>query len=188
MKKNIGWLMLMLVLSFSEGWAGEKPYDFRKRLEVVHQADRRDPAAKCAADEYEIADGFRIGIAADAGDFVYRVARDFEDYLAVSMKVCASVVRGTGDLTLALDGVDGFRIEDVVLKESTSPSRVRVRRPRARRSKHRFPTSSTPIRRRTSSGRTSSPPTVSTSTVRTTCGSRTSDSIWPTIRRMCVRN
>ena len=111
MKKNVGWLMLMLVLSFSEGWAGEEPYDFRKRLEVVHQADRRDPAAKCAADEYEIADGFRIGIAADAGDFVYRVARDFEDYLAVSMKVCASVVRGAGDLTLALDGVDGYSVE-----------------------------------------------------------------------------
>lgn len=103
-------LSLMLVLSFSEGWAGEEPYDFRKRLEVVHQADRRDPAAKCAVDEYEIADGFRIGIAADAGDFVYRVARDFEDYLAVSMKVCASVVRGAGDLTLALDGVDGYSV------------------------------------------------------------------------------
>ena len=91
-------------------WA-EEAYDFRKRLEIVHQADRRDPAAKCAADEYEVRDGFRIGIAADAGDFVYRAARDFEDYLAVSMKVCASVVRGAGDLTLAQDGADGYSVE-----------------------------------------------------------------------------
>ena len=55
MRTAVGWLLLMLALSFPEGWAGEGPYDFRKRLEIVHRADRRDPAAKCAADEYEIA-------------------------------------------------------------------------------------------------------------------------------------
>ena len=38
-----------------------------------------------------------------ADDFVYRVARDFEDYLAVSMGVSARVTRGEG--MLAIDGV-----------------------------------------------------------------------------------
>ena len=29
--------------------AAERPYDFRKRLEAVHEANRRDPAAQPAA-------------------------------------------------------------------------------------------------------------------------------------------
>lgn len=72
------------------GVAGENPYDFRKRLEVVHAADRRDPAAKCAADEFAFADGARIALVGKAAAAV-SVARDFEDYLRVSMNVEASV-------------------------------------------------------------------------------------------------
>lgn len=35
--------------------SAENAYDFRRRLEVVHQADRRDPAALRAADEFALA-------------------------------------------------------------------------------------------------------------------------------------
>lgn len=37
--------------------AAESEYDFRRRLEVVHQVDRRDPGAKRAANEFEFASG-----------------------------------------------------------------------------------------------------------------------------------
>ena len=67
------------------GVAAEKPYDFRRRLEVVHAADRRDPAAKCVADEFAFADGARIALVGKAA--AVDVARDFEDYLRVSMDV-----------------------------------------------------------------------------------------------------
>ena len=72
----------------------EGAYDVRRRLEVVHAADRRDPSATCAAGELELKSGVAIVLPAKgADDFVYRVARDFEDYLAVSMKVMAYVCR-----------------------------------------------------------------------------------------------
>lgn len=73
--------------------AKEKEYDFRKRLEIVHKSGMRDKDAKCKASETEIKDGVVIAIREDADDFIYRLARDFEDYLAVSMEVEACVRR-----------------------------------------------------------------------------------------------
>lgn len=73
--------------------AKEKDYDFRKRLEIVHKSGMRDKDAKCKACETEIKNGVVIAIRKDAGDFIYRLARDFEDYLAVSMDVEASIRR-----------------------------------------------------------------------------------------------
>ena len=70
--------------------AGEEPYGFRRRLEVIHQADRRDPAATASADEFAFADGARIALIGKAAAAI-SVARDFEDYLRVSMNVEASV-------------------------------------------------------------------------------------------------
>ena len=77
-------------LALASAVSAENAYDFRRRLEVVHQADRRDPAARCAADEFAFADGARIALLGKASVAV-AVARDFEDYLRVSMDVEAAV-------------------------------------------------------------------------------------------------
>ena len=76
---------------------GEQAYDFRKRLEVVHAADRRDPTAHCAANEFAFADGARIALLGKASTAM-AVARDFEDYLRVSMNVEAAVTVRPGSL------------------------------------------------------------------------------------------
>ena len=70
--------------------------DFRRRLEVVHAPDRRDPEARCAPDEFPLGDGIAILLPEDADDVTRRAARDFEDYLAVSMNVMAHVCRHGG--------------------------------------------------------------------------------------------
>ena len=73
----------------------ESPYDFRKRLEVVHESDRRDPAAKPAADELVFADGLVVSVPRDADDVLALAAKDFCDYLDVSMGVSARVHSST---------------------------------------------------------------------------------------------
>ena len=80
MKKIV---LLVGLLVAAVGGAGESPYDFRRRLEAVHAADRRDPAAKRAADEFAFADGARIALVGKATAAV-SVARDFEDYLRLA--------------------------------------------------------------------------------------------------------
>jgi len=69
----------------------EEPYEFRRRLETVHQADRHDKAACCAADEIALADGLEIALVPNASELVRRAAADFVDYLSVSMNVDACV-------------------------------------------------------------------------------------------------
>ncbi|MBQ6329917.1 MAG: hypothetical protein IJI35_12945 [Kiritimatiellae bacterium] len=82
----------------------ESPYDFRKRLEVVHESDRRDPAAKPAADELVFADGLVVSVPRDADDVLALAAKDFCDYLDVSMGVSARFARGgEGTVTIMLD-------------------------------------------------------------------------------------
>lgn len=81
--------------------AAERPYAFRARLETVHHADRRDSAAQAKAEEFAFADGAVIAVPSDASDFVVRVARDFEDYLLVSMRVSARVARGGAGAVVA---------------------------------------------------------------------------------------
>ena len=75
--------------------AVEGEYDFRRRLEVVHQADRRDSGAKRAADEFEFTDGAAIvPVGGEQDGLLVRAAVDFQDYLRVSMKVDAIVRSG----------------------------------------------------------------------------------------------
>ncbi|MBO6120618.1 MAG: hypothetical protein J6Q49_02065 [Kiritimatiellae bacterium] len=75
--------------------AAEGEYDFRRRLEVVHQADRRDPGAKRAANEFEFASGAAIvSVGGEPDGLLVRAAVDFQDYLRVSMKVDAIVRSG----------------------------------------------------------------------------------------------
>ncbi len=63
----------------------ERPYEFRRRLEVVHQPDRRDPDAKPDQDEVGIGAGWTIVLSRQATPFILRVAQDLQDYLLVSM-------------------------------------------------------------------------------------------------------
>ena len=84
-----------------ETFAAEAPYDFRKRLEIVHEAGRRDPAAKPAADEFVFADGAVVCVPRDADEVLALAAKDFCDYLDVSMGVSARFARG-GDGTVAI--------------------------------------------------------------------------------------
>lgn len=71
----------------------EKKYEFRKRLEVVHKPDRRNPDVSAAANETELNDEWRIVIAKDAGALTLNVAKDLQDYLLVSMQVSVPVRR-----------------------------------------------------------------------------------------------
>ena len=72
--------------------AKERPYDFRKRLAVVHEQARRDASLKPAADEIELADGMLIALPDGEKGLLFRAAQDFQDYLAVSMGVSATIV------------------------------------------------------------------------------------------------
>ncbi len=82
----------------------ERPYDFRKRLETVHERDRRDPDAKPAEGEVVIADGSVVAVPADADDVLVGAGKDFCDYLDVSMRVSARFARGgSGTVAIALD-------------------------------------------------------------------------------------
>ena len=84
--------------------AAEQPYDFRKRLEVVHEAGRRDPAAKPADGEFVFADGAVVRVPADADEVLALAAKDFCDYLDVSMGVSARFARGgEGTVSIAVD-------------------------------------------------------------------------------------
>ena len=75
----------------------ERAYDFRERLETVHEKDVRDRTLTVAADELALADGTDIVIPPSSGEVLYGAARDFADYLFVSMDVSARVMRGTRD-------------------------------------------------------------------------------------------
>jgi len=85
------WMFVLGGLFSVTALADEKPYQFRERLECVHELDCRDASLQPTADEWALADGFVIALPKDASPFVRRVARDFEEYLAVSMGVSARV-------------------------------------------------------------------------------------------------
>ncbi|MFA7173047.1 MAG: hypothetical protein WC340_06485 [Kiritimatiellia bacterium] len=87
----------------------ERPYDFRKRLEIVHEPDQRDTSLQPATDEFEFKDGVTITLAKEASPFLFRAAQDFQDFLAVSMGVSAIISRtnsapAANTLSLVVDG------------------------------------------------------------------------------------
>jgi hypothetical protein len=69
----------------SDAQPAEPPYAFRRRLETVHQPDRRDPEARPGEREIAIGDGWSIVISRQASPLVLTVAQDLQDYLLVSM-------------------------------------------------------------------------------------------------------
>jgi hypothetical protein len=63
----------------------ERPYEFRRRLEIVHRPGRRDPEAQPGDGEIAVGEGWTIVIADDAGPVVLTAARDLQDYCFTSM-------------------------------------------------------------------------------------------------------
>lgn len=124
MKKTLV-LIALLGLSFAfAADAAERRYQFRDRLNCIHEKDRRDLSLKPGADDFVFVDGVKIAIPASAGEVLYTAARDFEDYLWVSMGVSASVVKGSdAGVTIALDA----SLADRQNKISVTPGKVVIR-------------------------------------------------------------
>ena len=85
--------------------AKENAYDFRKRLEIVHEEGLRDTTLSPTSDEIELKNGLALVVPAGEKGLVFRAAQDFQDYLAVSMGVAAIVLeKGTeGDATAKVE-------------------------------------------------------------------------------------
>ena len=83
----------------------ESRYAFKDKLLQIHKKDRRDYAILPTADEYEIKDGTKILLPKnDKDDVVLTAAKDFCDYLYVSMGVGASLTKSDGaDVVLGYD-------------------------------------------------------------------------------------
>ena len=76
----------------------ENPYDFKKELLQVHKKNVRNYSIKPDADEFEISDGIRIVMSDnDDKDVIMTAARDFIDYLFVSMGVSAMLTKNCAD-------------------------------------------------------------------------------------------
>lgn len=65
----------------------ERSFEFRRRLNTVHQPDRRDVGLTPQPDEVVLKDGWQIVIPSDASDYLIQVAQDLQDYLFTSMNV-----------------------------------------------------------------------------------------------------
>ncbi len=83
----------------------ERNYDFRKRLEVVHKPNRRNPVVRAVAGEPEISEDWRIVMDEEAGPLLMNAAKDLQDYLFTSMNVSVRLTR-TGNIAEAAAGGD----------------------------------------------------------------------------------
>ena len=69
----------------------EKNYEFRKKLIEIHKKDLRDYEIHSTSDEMEITDGYIIDISSENSDVVLTAAKDFQDYMLISMNVSVMV-------------------------------------------------------------------------------------------------
>ena len=69
----------------------EVRYDFQKRLMQVHKPNRRDYNAVKTEGEWQLPEDIRIVIDRDASSVVVTAAKDFADYLLVSMGIGAGL-------------------------------------------------------------------------------------------------
>lgn len=97
----------------------QERYAFKKELLQVHKKNRRNKALLPEIDELEIKNGIRIVVDENAGAVTMNAARDFEDYLFVSMNVSAMVTTEPGETMIRLllnqdiedaSGYMGYRI------------------------------------------------------------------------------
>ena len=90
----------LLILPLS----AERPYDFRARLDTVHEKNRRDGSALPNQDEFVIPSGAVIATSDDVDDVLALAIKDFCDYLDVSMGVSARFSRGgCGTISVSID-------------------------------------------------------------------------------------
>ena len=78
----------------------ERNYDFRKRLEIVHQPNLRQENVVIGPMSFLIEDGWTIFIGSQAPQLVINVAKDLQDYLFTSMNVSVLIKR-TAELAAA---------------------------------------------------------------------------------------
>jgi len=102
----------------------ERKYGFRERMLQIHQRNLREGNLKPEKNEFELTEGIMIAIDEAADMVVETAAKDFADYLLVSMGVGAAVTRqrslkGAVNVVIADDATDmtgadatkGFRID-----------------------------------------------------------------------------
>lgn len=63
----------------------ERPHGFRRRLEIVHHPDRRDPAATPEAGEFAIGAGWSIVVAVEARVIVLATVAESPAFAAEAM-------------------------------------------------------------------------------------------------------
>ena len=71
----------------------QKQYDFKKELLQVHKKDIRDYSKKIESDEVELKNGICIVIPKEESDIIFNAAKDFQDYLLVSMGISAMIAK-----------------------------------------------------------------------------------------------
>lgn len=69
----------------------EKKYEFRKRLLNVHKNNIRNFSVTANENEFEIKNGVNIVIPENYSEVILTAAKDFADYLFVSMKISAMI-------------------------------------------------------------------------------------------------
>jgi hypothetical protein len=65
----------------------EKNYEFRKKMAVIHQPNRRDPQKQAGKSEIEIGEDWNIVINRSSSEYLINLAKDLQDYLFTSMQV-----------------------------------------------------------------------------------------------------
>ncbi|MBR6728533.1 MAG: hypothetical protein IKL80_00090 [Clostridia bacterium] len=71
----------------------EKNYEFRKKLLTIHQENLRDKTLMPEKNELTVTNGFVIDISQATGDVVLTAAKDFQDYMLLSMDVSVLLAR-----------------------------------------------------------------------------------------------
>lgn len=125
MKRKVSMVFLVAsaILSFSYVCHGEAPYDFRKRLEVVHEPNARDVKAKPGDGEFVFSDGMVVSVPKDADDVMALAGKDFCDYLDVSMGVSVRFQRGgSGAVSVSIDRTLPAREYRIAVGESVGIS------------------------------------------------------------------
>lgn len=90
----------------------EENYEFRKRLNAVHQPDRANPDAVAASGETLIDASWRIVVDKSAAPLVVSAAKDLQDYLLTSM--------GLPVVLTQLDNLRNIPGKSIVLAEARS--------------------------------------------------------------------
>lgn len=72
----------------------EKNYDFRKRMAEIHKPHIQNSGAICRDNQYEIKNGFVISIPELCDSVVLTAAKDFTDFMLISMNVSVRICEG----------------------------------------------------------------------------------------------